>query len=96
MFPDAHTAPMQLPIRVTGIVADSHQSDMYSVVKIHFPGVDSEGEAVSVELEMEVHLIRGLRCNMLIGTDMMTPYGVSLNFGMATFNIRAYGVVAPI
>ena len=49
-----------------------------------------------MELEMEVHLVKGLQCRMLIGVDMLTPYGMSLDFDKGTLNWTNEGAAAEI
>lgn len=93
-----------MPIRISGIGADLHHSHLYSVVKVWLPAVQKE-QAVLVELEFEVHLIKGLKYHMLVGNDMMTPYKMALSFhsevldigdGFAQATIRTTNVDAPI
>jgi len=88
-FPQAHTATMPTPIRIKGIATDAHISNLYSVVTIFVPG-QRQGdkppgrrqgdEPMLMEVEVEVHLVQGLKCHMLIGVDMLKPYGMSLDF----------------
>jgi hypothetical protein len=86
---------MPTPIRIKGIATDAHISDLYSVVTIFVPG-QQQGEPVLMEVELEVHLVQGLKCHMLIGVDMLKPYGMSLDFESSTLRIPSCGVSAPI
>jgi len=95
-FPQAHTAAMPTPIRIRGIASDAHLSNLYSVVTIFVPGQRQGGELVLMEVEVEVHLVQGLKCNMLIGVDMLKPYGMSLDFGSSTLRIPSCEASAPI
>jgi len=94
-FPDAHLAPMPNPVEVRGIAAESHASDLYTVAKIFMPAM-REKEQVLMELEMEIHLVKGLQCRMLIGVDMLTPYAMSLDFDKRSLNWAAEGVSTDI
>jgi len=94
-FPDAHIAPMPTLVKVQGIASESHTSSRYSVVKIMMPAMRKK-EAILMELEMEVHLVKGLQCCMLIGVDMLTPSAMSLDFEKHTLNWTAEGTSAEI
>lgn len=94
-FPNAHVANMPVPIRIKGIASDAHMSNLYSVITLFVPG-QSKGEFVLVEVEMEVHLVQGLNCHMLVGIDMLSPYGISLDFDASLLRIPSCDTVAPI
>jgi hypothetical protein len=94
-FPISHVATMQLPIWILGIGADVHHSNLYSVVKV-LVLVTQKGKSVLMELELEVHLIKGLRCHMLVGNDMMTPYKMAIHFHSAILDIGDGLAQAPI
>ena len=84
-FPNAHVASMRDPVKVKGIASDCHTSNLYTVIKVFMPTAQGT-ENVLVELEMEVHLIKGLECHMLIGVDMLAPYAMSLDFDKCTLD----------
>ena len=94
-FPEAHITPMQSPIKVQGIASEAHISNLYSVAKIIMPAARGKAN-VLMELEMEVHLVKGLQCRMLIGVDMLTPYAMSLDFDKRSLNWTAEGTSAEI
>ena len=94
-FPQAHTATMPAPIRIKSIASDAHLSNLYSVVTIFVPG-RRQDEPVLLEVEVEVHLVQGLKCHMLIGVDMLKPYGMSLDFESSTLRIPSCNVSTPI
>jgi transposase InsO family protein len=84
-FPEAHIARMQQPIKVQGIASEAHRSELFTVIKIMMPAVQQR-KTIFVELEMEVHLVQGLPCKMLIGVDMLQPYGMSMDFDKGTLS----------
>jgi hypothetical protein len=94
-FPAAHIAAMPIPVRIKGISSDSHVSQLYSVVTIFVPSL-SKGEPVLVELSLEMHLVQGLTCHMLIGVDMLKPYGISLDFNTSLLRIPSCDASSPI
>ena len=94
-FPQAHTATMPAPIRIKGIASDAHLSNLYSVVTIFVPR-RRQDEPVLLEVKVKVHLVQGLKCHMLIGVDMLKPYGMSLDFESSTLRIPSCNVSAPI
>jgi hypothetical protein len=95
VFPKAHVANMPVPIRIKGIASDAHMSNLYSVIRLFVPG-QSKGEPVLVEMELELHLVQGLNCHMLVGIDILSPYGISLDFGTSLLRIPSCDTVASI
>jgi len=94
-FPAAHIATMPVPIRIIGIASDAHISNLYSVVTVFLPGM-SKGEPVLVEVKLELHLVKGLNCHMLMGVDMLKPYGINLDFDTSLLRIPSCDMSAPI
>jgi hypothetical protein len=94
-FPEAHVAAMPVPIRIKGIASDAHISDRYSVVTVFLPG-QCESESVLVEMELELHLVQGLSCHLLIGVDMLKPYGIALDFASSLLKIPSCNTVVQI
>jgi hypothetical protein len=94
-FPKSHIATMPTPVRIKGIATDAHVSNLYSVVTIFVPG-QQHGKSVLMELELEVHLVQGLKCHRLIGVDMLKPYGMSLDLDSSVLTIPSCDVSAQI
>lgn len=94
-FPAAYVVTMPVPIRIKGIASDAHISNLYSVVTMFVPAV-SKGEPVLVELKLEMQLVKGLNCHMLIVVDMLKPYGINLDFNTCLPCIPSCEASAPI
>lgn len=63
---------MPSPITVHGINSNEHITDGYAVVHIQSTGITKDGPAVA-RLRHEVHLVRDLKTNTLIGNDVLGP-----------------------
>jgi hypothetical protein len=94
-FPQVHIASMRNAVKVQGIASDSHSTNDYTVIKVVMPAV-RDNRTVLVELELEVHLVKGLQCHMLIGVDMLTPYAMSLDFEKCTLNWASERITTEI
>ena len=70
---------MQNSVKVQGIASDSHTSNWYTMQNIIMP-TERKGTQILMQLEMEIHLVKGLQCHMVIGVDMMKPYGMAIDF----------------
>jgi len=86
---------MPTPVRISGIGSDAHVSNQYSVVPIYVP-VRRDSKDVLVILEVEVHLVQGLKCHMLVGVDMLAPDQMSLDFESSKLNIGSCNASADM
>jgi len=94
-FPEAHIATMPTPVRISGIGSDAHVSNLYSVVPVYVLA-RRDSKDVLVILEVEVHLVQGLKCHMLVGVDMLAPYQISLDFETSKMNIGSCNASADL
>ena len=78
-YPQVHIVTMTVPIHVKGIGTNSHLSQTYVTIKMYIPGKDKEQDVVA-EVEAELHLVQGLDCHILLGVDVLSPYGMVIDF----------------
>ena len=86
---------MQTPVCISEIGSNAHDSTLYFVTTI-FVLRKKDDKEVLVELEMEFHLVWELKCRMLIGVDMLTPYHMGLNCKHSVLNVISCEVMTKI
>lgn len=68
------------PIPVRGYGNKITNATEYIIIDLYFPGtLESDGSPAVAKVPMEVHLTEDLKANMLIGTDVLTPYNFLLD-----------------
>ena len=83
---------MSTPLKVKGIGASKHKSSEFAALSLYFPGKNAVGDLVYASLWCEIYLVEGLRANLLIGNDIMSPEAVVIDLGKKTAVIGACGV----
>ena len=87
---------MSTPLKVRGIGASRHESDEFTALSLYFPGKDGAGKLVYASLRCEIHLVEGLRANLLIGNDIILPENFVIDIEKKTTLIGSCGVIVPI
>ena len=63
---------MSTPLRVRGIGSSKHNSGEYAILFLYFSSKDNASQQVYASLTYKIHLIKGLRTNLLIGNNIMS------------------------
>lgn len=63
---------------------------------LFLPGEDKKGQRVYALFKCELHLVEGLRANILVGNDILSPEGFVLNAKMGHAVIGSCGVTIPV
>ncbi len=87
---------MSTPLKVRGIGASKHESGEFAALSLYFPGRNDVGQQVYASLTCEVHLVEGLRANLLIGNDIMSPEDFVINVKKRSVLIGSCGVTVSI
>ena len=83
---------MSTPLNVRGIGALKYESSKFAALSLYFPGKNAVGDLVYAALRYEIHLVEGLRANLLVGNDIMSPEAMVINLGKKTAIIGTCGV----
>lgn len=86
LLPKVKISKMASPLRVRGVGSSQHETSEYLVTPCYFPGIDDHGNRVLACARREIHIVDGLRANMLIGNDFIGPEGISIDIA----NQKAY------
>lgn len=73
-----------------------HESNKFAALSLYFPGKDGAGKLVYASLRCEIHLVEGLRANLLIENDIMSPENFVIDIEKKTALIGSCEVTVPI
>ena len=85
-----------IPLKVRRIKASKHESGEFAALFLYFPGRDNTGQQVYAFLTCKIYLVKGLRANLLIGNNIMSPEGFIIDIKRRSILIRSCGVTVPI
>ena len=94
--PSQKISTMPVPLKVRGIGASRHESNEFALTALYIPGLDREGSEVYACIKCELHLVEGLKANMLIGNNILCTEGFTINLASASAHILSCGVTIVI
>lgn len=94
--PSQKISTMPVPLKVRGIGASRHESKEFALTTLYIPGLDREGSEVYTCIKCELHLVEGLKANMLIGNDILCTEGFTINLASISAHISSCGVTIVI
>ena len=87
---------MAMPVPVSGISSNKHMTSEYIILSMYFLSQHSDGKWVLTKIKQEVHLVSGLKANLLIGMDIMGPELINLLMSKKQATIGSAGTTIPI
>lgn len=87
---------MPVLLKVRGIGASKHESGDLALTTIYIPGFDGNGREVYASITCELHLVDGLKANMLVGNDVLCTEGFAINLSSSSALIHSCGVSIDI
>ena len=94
--PDLVITRMASPVPIRGVGKDEVRTDEVALVQVNLDGISKDGPATGVII-IEVHIVDDLKVNLLIGNDVMTPQGMTLDLGKQIMTIDSCkGIKIPI
>lgn len=87
---------MSTLFRVKKIRSSKHKSEEYAAFSLYFPGKDDAGQQVYASLTCKIHLVKGLKANLLIGNNIMFLKNFIINVKRKSVFIGSYGVTVSI
>lgn len=73
---------MSIPLKVRGIETSKHKSTQFAEVFLFLLGESDEGQKVYTSIKCKLHLVEGLRANILIGNNILAPESFVLNVAL--------------
>ena len=87
---------MSMLLKVRGIGASKHESSEFAAFFLYYLGQNNVGKLAYASLQCEIHLVEGLRANLLIGNDIMSPEAMVIDPGKKTALIGACKVTIDV
>lgn len=87
---------MTVLLKVKEIGSAKHNSDKFVFVPLYFLYRDKSKQLVYAQIDQELHLVDGLRANMLIWNNIIGREQISINIAERTALVASYGVCIPI
>ena len=87
---------MSTPLKIRGIVSSKHESGEFATLSLYFPGKNNAGQQVYAFLTCKIHLVKGLRANLLIGNDIISPEDFIIDVKKRSVLIGSCGVTVSI
>lgn len=87
---------MSTYLKVNGIGASKYKSAEFAALFLYFPGKNNAREVVYASLECEIHLVEGLRVNLLICNNILSPKNIVINIAKKTALIRSCKVTIEV
>lgn len=83
---------MPVPLKVRGIGASKHKSGHFALTTLYIPGTNKKGREVYASITCKLHLVDGLKANMLVGNDVLCTEGFAVNLYNSFALIQSCGV----
>ena len=91
-LPGQKIKKMSTPLRVREIMALRQKSNQFAELSLFFSGENGKGEMVYASIKCELHLVKGLRANILIENNILAPEGFIINIGLGHAVVGSFGV----
>ena len=95
-LPHQKIKEMSIPLKIRGIGTSKHESAQFAEVALFLPGESNKGQRVYASIRCELHLVEGLRANILIGNNILAPESFVLNVGLGHALVGSCGVKIAI
>ena len=87
---------MSTPLKVRGIRASKHKFAQFAELSLFLPGENNKGHKVYASIRCELHLVEGLKANILIGNNILAPENLVLNVRLGHALMGSCGVKITI
>ena len=87
---------MSTHLNVSGIGTLRHKSAQFATISLYYSGENQAGQQVYAPIKCELHLVDGLRVNILVGNDILSPESFAINISKNRALIGICGVTIAI
>lgn len=84
------------PLKIREIRTSKHKSAQFAEVSFFFPGKSDKGQKVYASIRCELHLVKRLRANILIGNNILAAESFVLNVALSHALVESCGVKITI
>ena len=93
----AELKKMAAKIPIRGLGSKIHHSDEYAVLTFYMEGVLPDGTRAFAQITREIHVVDDLNAGMLIGSDILTPERMVIDFATQSIRIGSCrGMTVPM
>ena len=92
LLPDQPINKMATPLSVRGIGSSKHETGEYVCAPLYLIGTKDDDSPAYACLRRELHLVDGLKANMLIGNDIIGPEGILIDISKGSVYISSCGI----
>lgn len=87
---------MPILLKVKGIGASRHKLEEFVLTTLYISGLDQRNTDVYACVKCKLHLIEGLKANMLIRKNFFYIEGFIINLASTSANILSYGMTIVV
>lgn len=87
---------MSTPLYIKEIRTSKYKSAQFTALFLSFPGENQAEQQVYASIKYELHLVNGLRANVLVGNNILSPEGFTINISNNCAIIGSCGVTIAI
>ena len=87
---------MPVPLKVRDIGTLKHKSEDFALTTIYIPGIDEKGREVYASISCKLHLVDGLKANMLVSNNVLCTEGFAINLSTSSTLIHSCGMKIDI
>ena len=95
-LPNQKIKEISTPLKVRGIGALKHKSAQFVELFLFLSREDNKGQKIYAFIRRELHLVEGLRANILVDNDILAPESFVLNIGLGHTLVGSCGVKIAI
>ena len=95
-LPDQKIKEISTPLKDRGIEASKHKSAQSAELYLFLLGENNKGQKVYTSFKCKLHLVEGLRANILIGNNILALESFVLNVGLSHVVMGRCGVMITI
>ena len=93
----AQLKKMAAKVPIRGLGSKIHYSDEYAVITFYMEGVLPDGARAFAQITREIHVVDDLKAGMLIGSDILTPERMAIDFATQSIKIGSCrGMTVPM
>lgn len=87
---------MSMLLKIRSIGVSKHKSSKFAVLSLYFSSRNNIRKLVYTLLQCEIHLVKGLRANLLIDNDIISPKAMIIDLRKKTALIGACEVTINV
>ena len=76
-------------LKVRGVGASKHESEDFAFTTIYISSIDKKGREVYASISCKLHLIEGLKANILMDNNLLCTKGFAINFSTSSALIHS-------